>query len=165
MSSTSDIARQVVESGDTRTNDDTNTSNAPDYPEVAGQELDQLMADDPTNATRKIAAALSVVHDRRPYTSTRQGMVRRAFEAGDPVKGTAATRLAAREALDGMSFGEAMRAGLSEDDKKAIAKDRATLHANDFSHSVHASTMGRTLPENASVDDIVNAIIARRNAK
>jgi hypothetical protein len=155
VNDTASIARQVVESGDT-SNNDHSTSNAADFPDAAGQEFDSYMADDPTNATRRIAAAMMTVHDRRNLVSTRHGQVRRQHEDGAGITGTSETRRAAREALDGVSFFDGV---------KADPADVATMHANEFAADVNRQTMEPTLPTNASTADIVAAIMKRREAK
>jgi hypothetical protein len=154
VSNTADIARGVITSGDTSNNTNSNTtSNAHEHPQIAEAEMDALAAGGvrANTHTKRVAAAMSVFHDHRPYVSTKHGQVRRQFEDDGN-----ATRRAAREALDGVSFFDGV---------KADPADVATMHANDFAADVNRQTMEGTLPTNASTADIVAAIIKRREAK
>ena len=63
--------------------------------DAAVDEMDHLVAEDPTNQTRRIAAAMSTFHDSRPFVSTKQGMIRRQFNDDGSDK-----RRAAREMID-----------------------------------------------------------------
>jgi hypothetical protein len=159
VSNTADIARGVITSGDTSNNTNSNTtSNAHEHPQIAEAEMDALAAGGvgANTHTKRVAAAMSVFHDQRPYVSTKQGMVRRQHEDGAGITGTADTRRAAREALDLHEWAK---------DLKPNPEAVAAMHANDFAADVNRQTMEGTLPTNASTADIVAAIIARRDAK
>jgi hypothetical protein len=164
--STANAARAAIADADTAaapTPTAPESSNAGSFADVAGAEYDHYVNNgmgDPSSLTRQAAAAAMTTLDARPFVSTKYGQVRRQHEDdGNPV------RRAAREALDGHSWGEAVKAELSDKQKAALASDKAKLAANTFASEINASTMEKTLPTNASTDAIVNAIIARRNAK
>jgi hypothetical protein len=159
--STADIARSVITSGDTTNNDSNTTSNAHEHSQIAEAEMDALAAGGigPNTHTKRVAAAMTVFHDRRPYVSTRQGAVRRQFDDDADLVGsasTASTRRAAREAVDGVTFFDGV---------KANPGDKTKLAANEFAADVNSSTLESTLPTNATTDQIVAEIIRRRRER
>jgi hypothetical protein len=157
---TADIARSVIESAGSPS-ESTPTSptatNAHEFPDAAVDELDQMLASDPTNQTRRIAAAMSTFHDPRPFVSTKQGMIRRQFnDDGNE------TRRAAREMIDLAAWAEG---------QEANPADKAALAAHGFAAGINKSTMDGTLPMggsvftpgtdeyNQSADAVIDAII------
>jgi hypothetical protein len=135
------------------------STNAGDYPDLAVQEMDQLVADDPNNITRRIAAAMTVFHDPRNFVSTRQGMARR--ELSDDGN---ATRRTAREMIDLAEWAK---------DEKADPRDKAAMAAHGFASEINNSEMSNTLPSGGSVfapgsdeyrqsgDAVIDAIVRR----
>jgi hypothetical protein len=132
-----DVIRQHASSTASETPSTPEGSNAHEFPDIAGQEFDALMADDPTNRTRAHVAAHMVTSDRRPYVSTRGGLVRRQFDNdGDP------TRRAAREAIDLQAWA---------DGQKADPRDRRAMQAHGFAREINGSTMANSLPSGGEV--------------
>jgi hypothetical protein len=134
--STASIAADVIRAAESNTPDATPSSpassNAPEYPDLAIDEMDHLAADDPNNITRRTAAAMTVLADQRPFVSTRQGMVRREFNDDGN-----ATRRAAREMIDQSEWAKG---------QKADPRDKRAMQAHDFAADVNKSTMESTLP-------------------
>lgn len=176
---TADIARDILASLGKKDNRSTPASPArhtnaapvvthrrPEY-----QEVDALMENDPDNRTRRIAAAAAVFYDNKPYTLTKQGMVRREFDDHG-----SATRRAARELIDLHEYGKDRTHDpeghpITEQSREANRHARA-LH--DFAHEVNHSTMEETLPTNdgplappgseafrSSADAVADAVIQR----
>ena len=138
--STAEIARSVIsaaESTPTATPSTPVESNAHEYADVAGQEFDHYIADDPQSVTRRAAAAAMTTLDRRPFVSTAQGMVRRQFDDDGN-----ATRRTAREIIDQATWAEGM---------KADPRDRAAMQAHDFAADVNRSAMENKLPTGGNV--------------
>lgn len=138
--STESIARDMIaaaESAPTATPSTPEGSNAHEYVDIARQEFESYVADDPQNPTRRAAAAAMTTLDRRPFVSTHGGLVRRQFQDdGNP------TRRAARELIDQAAAVEGM---------KADPRDKRAMAAHDFAADVNKSTMEGTLPEGGSV--------------
>ena len=166
MSTTESAARaaiSAVEAAPAPTPASPASSNAHEYPQLAAEEMDHRLADDPGNPTRRIAAAMTVLHDERPYVSTAQGMARRQFyDDGDR------TRQLAREAIDLAAWAEG---------QQADPRDRAALAAHGFAADVNKGAMEGVLSSGGSVfepgsdqyreaaDAVIDAIIAHRGQR
>ena len=150
--STESIARSVIASAESAPEARPSTlstpeeSNAHEYADVAGQEFDHYIADDPQSVSRRAAAAAMTTLDHRPFVSTKQGMVRRQHSDDGN-----ATRRTAREMVDLFAWGEG---------QKADPRDKAAMVARDFANGVLAAEMADPLPADASPDQIIDAIIA-----
>jgi hypothetical protein len=137
--STASIAADVIRAAESASDATPSTpagSNAHEYVDLARQEFEGYIADDPMSISRRAAAAAMTTLDKRPFVSTAQGMARRQHEP------TSRTNQIAREMADLAAWA---------DGEKADPRDKAAMQAHDFAKSVNHSTMESTLPAGGNI--------------